>query len=46
VGRRQDQKDAEGGDRVQLGDQVRVGVQPFLVLNYCIATSGIFPSRN
>lgn len=28
------------------GNQPHPNMQPFLVLNYCIATSGIFPSRN
>ncbi|WP_404366781.1 phage tail protein [Sphingomonas sp. MMS24-J45] len=28
------------------GTQAHNNMQPFLVLNYCIATSGIFPSRN
>jgi microcystin-dependent protein len=28
------------------GGQPHSNLQPFLVLNYCIATQGIFPSRN
>ena len=28
------------------GNQPHDNMQPFLVLNYCIATTGIFPSRN
>lgn len=28
------------------GDQSHTNMQPFLVLNYCIASRGIFPSRN
>jgi len=28
------------------GDQAHPNMQPYLVLNYCIALEGIFPSRN
>jgi len=28
------------------GNQPHANMQPFLVLNYCIATSGVFPARN
>lgn len=28
------------------GSQGHTNMQPFLVLNFCIATSGLFPSRN
>lgn len=28
------------------GSQPHSNMQPYLVLNYCIATTGLFPSRN
>jgi microcystin-dependent protein len=37
---------APGAIGVSGGDQAHSNLQPYLVLNYCIALQGIFPSRN
>jgi microcystin-dependent protein len=37
---------ALGSDRAAGGSQAHDNMQPFLVLNFCIALTGVFPSRN